>query len=111
MRKNEKSPIPTLVVEGQKAELISKKKAHELLTTIGSKFFTALFIDKEGEFRKINCQYLKNQSESTLGYIKVREACRLKTNKNSGENESTIRSINLQTLKELKISGAAYKLK
>jgi hypothetical protein len=101
---------PTLVGSGETAIRISKKAAHDLIVSTNGRFFTALFITKEKEYRKINCLYLKDQGESILGYVKVREAIKLKKNKQEGTEENTIRNINLQTLKELKVFGKAYKV-
>lgn len=67
-------------------------------------FFTATFIKKDGTRRTINCQYLKDQSQTTAGYVKVRETGKLKTGVNA------IRQINLNTLEELKIAGKVYQL-
>lgn len=84
---------------------ISKTKAIELMENNRGHFFTAVFTKKNGDDRKINCQYLKDQEASKLGYIKVRELNKLK------DKEQSIRQINVQTLKSLKINGVVYKVK
>lgn len=84
---------------------ISKTKALELMQNNKGHFFTATFIAKKGE-RTINCQYLKDQGRSSLGYVKVREAIKAKMNP-----KDSIRNINLQTLKSLKIAGHSYRVK
>jgi len=81
---------------------ISKSKALELMSNNKGHFFTAIFIDKDGERRTINCQYLKDQKQSPLGYCKVRELNKLK------RGEESIRQINLQTLISLSIGGQKY---
>jgi len=84
---------------------ISKTKALELMENNKGHFFTATFIAKKGE-RTINCQYLKDQGRSSLGYVKVREAIKAKM-----DPKDSIRNINLQTLKSLKIAGNTYRVK
>jgi hypothetical protein len=85
---------------------ISKTKALELMENNKGHFFTATFIDKKSQERTMNCQYLKDQTYSKLGYVKVREAIKAKM-----KPEDCIRQINLQTLKALKIAGNSYKVK
>lgn len=99
---------------------ISKSKALELMETNKGHFFTATFIAKKGE-RTINCQYLKDQTYSKLGYVKVKEAAKAKAykeaamkakaSKKAAIKEDSIRQINLQTLRALKIAGNSYKVK
>lgn len=83
---------------------LSKKKALEYMSNNKGHFFTAVFVDKEGKDRKINCQYLKDQKQSPLGYVLVRECNKLR------KGEDAIKSVNLQSLKELHIAGIKYKL-
>ena len=99
---------------------ISKTKALELMQNNKGHFFTATFISKKGE-RTINCQYLKDQAHSNLGYVKVKEAIKAKAAKEAAEKARAsnkkiakpdcIRHINLQTLKKLKIAGNVYRVK
>lgn len=99
---------------------ISKTKALELMQNNKGHFFTATFIAKKGE-RTINCQYLKDQAHSNLGYVKVKEAIKAKAAKEAAEKARAsnkkiskpdcIRHINLQTLKSLKIAGNSYRVK
>lgn len=79
---------------------ISRTKALELMQNSKGRFFTATFIDKNNEVRVMNCQYLKDQEQSPLGYVKVREAALMRTNPNQ-----CIRSVNLNTLQSLKMGG------
>lgn len=95
---------PTVVATPVKT--ISKTKALELMENNKGHFFTATFIDKKNEERTMNCQYLKDQTYSKLGYVKVKEAIKAKMTANDA-----IRQINLQTLKSLKIAGNSYKVK
>ena len=85
---------------------ISKTKALELMENNKGHFFTATFIDKKNKERTMNCQYLKDQTYSKLGYVKVREAIKAKM-----KPEDAIRQVNLQTLKALRIAGNSYKVK
>lgn len=88
----------------KKAERISRKKAMELMLGNKGYFFTAVYTKKDGEERTINCQCLKGQ-KSSLGYVKVREASKMRT-----DPANAIRNINLQTIKELKIAGKRYRV-
>ena len=83
---------------------LSKKKALEYMKNNKGHFFTAIFTDKELKERTINCQYLKDQLDTGLGYVRVKEASKLK------KGEDAIRNINIQTLLELHIAGIKYKL-
>lgn len=84
-------------------ERASKTRAHALITSAGGSFFTVNFIKKNGESRVMNCQYLKGQKISVLGYVKVKETKLMRT-----DPENAIREINLQTVKSLKIKGVTY---
>lgn len=85
---------------------ISKTKALDLIKNSKGHFFTATFTKKDNTQRTINCQYLKDQTASDLGYVKVKEAAKLKAN----PKDST-RQINIQTLTTLKIGGNLYKIR
>lgn len=85
---------------------ISRTKAYDMMKNNKGRFFTAVFIKKDGTERTINCQFLKDQTELNMGYIKVRETSKLKMN----PKDST-RQINLQTLKRIKIGGVEYKIR
>lgn len=85
---------------------ISRKVALDLIQNNRGHFFTAVFTRKDGTDRVINAQYLKDQKDMSLGYVKVREASKLKTTPND-----CTRNVNLQTLKQLKIAGATYNVK
>lgn len=85
---------------------ISRKVALDLIQNNRGHFFTAIFTKKDGTDRVMNAQYLKDQKDMSLGYVKVREASKLKTTPND-----CTRNLNLQTLKQLKIAGATYNVK
>jgi hypothetical protein len=89
-----------------KTASISRHKATDLIKSAGGSFFTVTFLDKKGDERTINGQYLKDQQEDSLGYIKVKELAKAKYTPND-----CIRSVNLQTIKKLKINGQVYKVK
>lgn len=83
---------------------ISRSKALEMMENSKGHFFTATFVSKKGE-RTINCQYLKDQSRSKLGFVKVKEAIKAKL-----DPKDAIRQINLQTISRLSIAGNSYKI-
>ena len=104
------------VVKAPKTKTIGRQKALELMQNNKGHFFTVIFVDKSSKDRTMNCQYLKDQKVSTLGYVKVKEAIKAKIAKNTPVKKntpkvSTIRTINLQTLKQLRIAGNSYKIK
>lgn len=83
---------------------ITRKKAYDLMKGSKGHFFTAVFIKKDNTQRTINCQFMKDQGNST-NYIRVKEAGKLKT----GENP--IRQINIDTLLGLRIGGQNYRIR
>jgi hypothetical protein len=89
----------------KKGGSISRTKAMDLIQNSKGRFFTVVFDKKDGSERKLVGQYSKNMSLSPLGYINVRDtvATRAKAN-------STIKSVNLQTIKEIKINNTVYKV-
>lgn len=99
-------PISNFVKSKTLSNKISRQKALDMIKDNKGHFFTAVFVKKDGTDRKINAQYLKDQQDMSLGYIKVREASKLK----STPNDCT-RNVNLQTLKSLKIKGNEYTIK
>lgn len=90
-----------------RARKISRTKALDLMVNNKGRFFTAEFIDKKGQPRVMNCQYLKDQGTSKLGYIKVKEAALMRT---TSDPKKQIRQINLQTITALKVAGVQYKI-
>ena len=94
--------VKAVPVKGGK---ISRKQALELMKNNKGHFFTATFTKKNGDLRTINCQYLKDQTNIELGYVKVKESGKAK------KGENAVRNVNLQTLSELRIAGAVYTIK
>lgn len=89
----------------QKPGKLSRKKALEMMKNNKGHFFTVTFFKKDGTLRTMNCQYLKDQDQIELGYVKVKEASKAKQGVNA------IRNINLQTLKTIRIAGNTYTIK
>lgn len=85
---------------------ISRTAAHKLMSNNKGQFFTATFINKKGEERVMSCTYLKDQTGSVLGYVKVKDTCLCKKTPTN-----CIRNVNLQTLTRLAIGGATYKVR
>lgn len=94
------------ILKGQKAKRISRTNALDLMLNSKGRFFTAEFITKEGNCRVMNCQLIKDQKQTKLGYVKVREASLMR----SANPEKAIRNVNIQTLEGLKIGGTLYKV-
>lgn len=84
---------------------ISRIRAYELMKNSKGKFFTATFIKKDGTKRTMNCQWLPEQEEPKLGYVKVKDAVLIKKTP-----KACTRSINLQTISTLKVNGKHYKI-
>lgn len=85
---------------------ISRLKAHDLMSNNGGRFFTATFTKKDGTERIMSCTYLKDQTGSVLGYIKVKD-----TNLCKKTPGNCIRNVNLQTLTKLSIGGKTYNVR
>lgn len=105
------APVKTVkakpkVLDTTGAKKISMKKALDLIQGTKGRFFTVLFLKQDGTERIMNAQYLKDQANQALGYIKVKEAAKLKTNP-----ADAIRQVNIQTLKYLKVGGETYKVR
>lgn len=82
---------------------MSRTSALEAMQNSKGRFFTVVFTTRGGATRTMNCQYLKDQGNSRLGYVKVREVCKIKT-------DECIRNVNLQTLSEYRSAGNTYKI-
>lgn len=79
---------------------ISKTKAATLIMGSKGKFFTAVVATKSNPERVINCQYRagnKPKNPTTLGMVRVWET-----------SSKSYKTINLQTLKGLKMDGQTY---
>jgi len=111
--KAEKQLVPGETVDTNKVKTLrtrgmgklSKADARKLMENNKGHFFSAEFTTKKNKARVINCQYLPNQENDGLGYVKVREASKMRT-----KASSSVRNINMQTLKYLKIGGTTYKV-
>lgn len=107
------------VIHGIKAtgpvKYASRTTAKKMFENNKGHFFTAVFTKKDQSERLINCQYLKDQTGTDLGYIKVKEASLVRAAKAAaaiGQKEPTVvRNLNLQTLKAFKIQGQVYKVR
>ena len=83
---------------------ISRKKALSLIKESKGRFFTVVFVKKNGKDRVMNCKFMPIQDNEEIGYIKVKDVSLGK------KCTSCIRSVNIQTLKSLKINGKEYKI-
>lgn len=88
------------------APKITKNTAKNLMQNSKGQFMTAVFVKKDGSTRKMNCQYLKDQSGSTGSYLKVRDAVKMKN-----DPGNSIRNVNLDTLMTLSVAGKQYNIK
>lgn len=91
-----------ITIKGTK---LSRTQALQLMQDNKGRFFTVTFSKKDGTARTLNGQYVAGQNPDPLGYVKVKEAGKMK----SGENP--IRNVNLQTLQAIKIGGKFYSVK
>lgn len=100
-----------------KAKSISKAKALDLIQNSKGHFFKAVFIKKkDGKERTLNGQYVKGQTVSPLGLVRVKESSLMKKLKKTGDintipSKSVIRSFNINNLKTLGIAGQNYKIR
>lgn len=79
---------------------IGRNKALEIIQNTKGKFFSVRFEKKNGEDRLMGVQYIKGTKPDPLGYVLLRD---IKANKS--------KSVNLQTLSEIKTNGTLYKVK
>lgn len=103
--KSKREPRRITSVNEVKGSKISRRNALDLMKNSRGAFFTAVVTKKDKTKRVINGQFVKGQEPSELGYVKVKEAVKLKTG-----STSSIRHINLQTIEELRISGRKFKI-
>lgn len=110
-----KAPAPSLMTRVKNlvkpnpmhnVKRISRTAALKMIQGNKGRFFTAVFTKKDGTLRTINAQYLPDQDNSALGYVKVRDQALIKKQPND-----CTRQINLQTLSQIKIGGTLYKVK
>ncbi len=79
---------------------ISKSGALSLIEASNGKLFSATYLKKDNTERKIVGIYL---STNNLGYVKVKDIQAIKN-----MESDIVKTINLQTLSELKINGIKY---
>jgi hypothetical protein len=85
---------------------VSRLEAYDLIMGNGGRFLTAEFIKKDDSVRVINCQVLKNQEISHLGYIKVKDLAIYKD-----DPEHCIRNLNIQTLLRFRTGKVEYRIR
>jgi hypothetical protein len=77
---------------------LGKNKAVEMLNNINGRIFSCTFTKKDGTEGKVTGQKVKTSKPTTaMGYLKVYDMVKHGT-----------RTVNLQTLKTLKINGKTY---
>ena len=79
---------------------IGRTKALEIIENTNGKFFSVRFIKQNGDERLMACQYVKGTKRSPLGYVLLKD---IKAGKS--------KSVNLQTLSEVKTNNTIYKVK
>lgn len=79
---------------------IGRTKALDIIQNTNGKFFSVRFEKKNGEDRLMGVQYVKGTKPDPLGYVRLKE---LKT--------QITKSVNLQTLSEIKTNNTLYKVK
>lgn len=94
------------ILTAKATRTISRREALHLIENNKGHFFSVVFDKKSGEERVMNAQYLSDQSDSSLGYVKVKETGKMRT-----DPKKAIRNINLQTLKKISIAGKTYNVK
>jgi len=79
---------------------IGRTKALEIIKNTNGKFFSVRFEKKNGDDRLMGVQYVKGTKPDPLGYVLLKD---LKAKKS--------KSVNLQTLSEIKTNNILYKVK
>lgn len=101
-----KTETTATVKKVSRAKSISRTTAVEMMKESKGRFFTVVYKKKDGSERQMNCQYLKGQRKSSLGYVKVKEASLLRK-----DPENCIKSIDSRTVISLRMGGLTYKVK
>lgn len=100
---NNTANVPTKAVK-VKAPIVTKRisrtKALEIIKNTNGKFFSVKFEKKNGDDRLMGVQYVKGTKPDPLGYVLLKD---LKAKKS--------KSVNLQTLSEIKTNNILYKVK
>ena len=102
VKKVTKISTPKVVKKGGS---ISRTKALDLIKNSNGKFFTVIFDKKDGTERKMTGQHTLDMGVSPLGYINVKDMVAIRK-----KEKSTVKSVNLQTIKQLKINNTLYKV-
>jgi hypothetical protein len=85
---------------------VSRLEAHDLIMGNGGRFLTVEFVKKDDSLRVMNCQVLKNQEVSHLGYIKMKDLAIKRE-----DPEHCIRNMNIQTLVRFRTGKIEYRIK
>lgn len=80
--------------------VINRAKALDMIKNNKGHYFTATWTKTDGTVRTLNCQYSKDLNKVASNFIKVKSG-----------TLADVKSINLNTLSELKIAGAVYTVK
>jgi hypothetical protein len=92
--KSKSIPIPAVP---NKRQRISKTKAIELLNNTKGRFFGVTFTKKDGTERSMRCRVEGNLKISPLGYATLKDV-----------SEDKPKSVNLQTLSEIRLNKITY---
>ena len=89
-------------VQAAKSKNLTEVKLTNLINSTKGRFFTVEFIKKDGSHRVMNCQTLnpKLSKPVTNGLMLVRDA------QLHNKGKGSIRTINLSTIKSIKINGS-----
>jgi methyltransferase-like protein len=91
------TPTKTVAVKTNPTKTrISKTKAVDILKETKGRYFGVTFTKKDGSVRKMKCK-MEISTPSPLGYILVKDV-----------KENTPKSLNLQTLSEIRMNGTIY---
>lgn len=93
--KTKPKQTPTVTVKK-----IGRHKALEIIQNTNGKFFSVRFEKKNGDNRLMGVQYIKGTKPDPLGYVLLKDLKAKKT-----------KSVNLQTLSEIKTNNILYKVK
>lgn len=85
------------VANTTKKQRISRTKAISLISGTNGRFFGVTFTKKDGSIRRMKCKIEKDTKPTQLGYLNVTDV-----------KENTIKSMNLQTLSEIRMDKKVY---
>jgi len=94
MKNKTTSTTPTVTGKKQR---ISRTKAINLLSNTNGRFFGVTFTKKDGTVRKMKCKVENEVKPTPLGYLTVVDV-----------KEATHKSLNLQTLSEIRMNKNVY---